>query len=229
MKISIVIPTLNEAASLPVTLAAIDEDCEVLVCDGGSTDGTPEIARRAGARIILRAPGRGQQLHAGTAVASGEVLLFLHADTILLPGALAALGRALADPSVTGGNFRVVFDGPTRFAAWLTGFYAWLRNHGLYYGDSAIFVRRTVLDDIGGMRPIALMEDYDLVRRLERNGGTVCIDEPPVITSSRRFEGRPRWRIFSQWVLLHALFHARVSPDTLARLYRSAAHSPAER
>ena len=97
----------------------------------------------------------------------------------------------------------------------------------MYYGDSVIFVRRTVLEAIGGIRPIALMEDYDLVRRLERHGGTVCIENPPVITSSRRFEGRRPWRIFCQWVLLHALYYARVSPDTLARLYRSAAHSPA--
>jgi len=229
MLISIIIPTLNEAEMLPATLASLrrqETDMEIMVCDGGSIDGTADIARDAGATIITAACGRGQQLAAGAHQAAGDVLVFLHADTVLAPGAVQAIGGALADPTIVGGNFRVLFDGPSDFAAWLTGYYAWLRSHALYYGDSAIFLRRAVYDSIGGIKPIALMEDYDLVRRLEAFGPTICINTPPVVTSSRRFEGRSPWRIYAQWVMIHALYYLRVRPDVLARLYRSAAHRP---
>jgi rSAM/selenodomain-associated transferase 2 len=230
MLISIIIPTLNEAAMLPATLASLgrqEGDLEIVVCDGGSTDGTVEIAHDAGATIVSTTCGRGQQLRAGAAQAKGDVLVFLHADTVLAPGAVEAVEEALAAPTIAGGNFRVLFDGPSDFAAWLTSYYGWLRSHALYYGDSVIFLRRSVYDAIGGIKPIALMEDYDLVRRLEAFGPTICIGTPPVITSSRRFEGRRPWRIYAQWVMIHALYHLRVRPGLLARLYRSAAHRPA--
>lgn len=228
MKISVIIPTLNEAERLADCISRVrGANTEIIVCDGGSTDGTAKLACQAGAKVIMSEPGRGQQLYAGAARATGDILLFLHADTVLSPGALDAVRTALDNPSVGGGNFRVLFDGPSGFARWLTGFYAWLRRHGFYYGDSVIFIRRSVLTTIGGIRAIALMEDYDLTRRLERHGPTVCIDVPPVITSSRRFNGRKPWRIFLQWVVIHALYHAHVSPRHLARLYRSASHTPA--
>lgn len=215
---------------LPATLASLrrqESTMEIIVCDGGSTDDTPDIARHAGATIVTTVRGRGQQLAAGANEAIGDVLVFLHADTVLAPGAIRAVDNALADPSIVGGNFRVLFDGQTDFAAWLTNYYAWLRGHALYYGDSVIFLRRAVYEAIGGIKPIALMEDYDLVRRLEAFGPTICIHMPPVITSSRRFEGRRPWRIYAQWVMIHALYHLRVRPDLLARFYRSAAHRPA--
>lgn len=230
MLISIVIPTLNEAEMLPTTLESLRQqktDMEIIICDGGSTDGTTDIAGDAGATVITTARGRGQQLATGAGRATGDVLVFLHADTVLAPGAIRAVSHAFADPSIVGGNFRVLFDGPSDFAAWLTGYYAWLRSHALYYGDSVIFIRRAVYEEIGGIKPIALMEDYDLVRRLEASGPTICIDTPPVITSSRRFEGRRPWRIYTQWVMIHTLYHLRVQPNLLARLYRPAAHRPA--
>jgi GT2 family glycosyltransferase len=155
------------------------------------------------------------------------VLVFLHADTRLAPCALQAINDALGNPILPGGNFRVLFDGPSDFSARLTGYYAWLRSHALYYGDSVIFVRRSVYDSIGGIKPLALMEDYDLVRRLEAAGPTVCIDTPPVVTSSRRFDGRRPWRIYAQWVLIHMLYYLQLSPDFLAKLYRSTSHRPA--
>jgi rSAM/selenodomain-associated transferase 2 len=229
MLISIIIPTLNEASMLPATLASLrrqETEMEIIVCDGGSTDSTAELARAAGATFLTTERGRGQQLAAGANRATGDVLAFLHADTVLATGALRAIGTALGNPTIPGGNFRVLFDGPSDFAAWLTGYYAWLRSHALYYGDSVIFLRRTVYEAIGGIKPIALMEDYDLVRRLEAFGPTICIDTPPVITSSRRFEGRKPWRIYAQWVMIHALYYLRVKPDLLARFYRSAVHRP---
>ena len=172
--------------------------------------------------MLCSVPGRGQQLHAGAEAAGGDVLLFLHADCVLPPGALAQIEACLArSPAAVGGNFRLLFDGDTRFSRWLTGFYAWMRRYGLYYGDSAVFVRRRVYRAIGGIRPIALMEDYDFTRRLERAGPTLCITEPPLVTSSRRFTGRRADAIVWGWVKIHALYYLGVSPSRLARLYDS--------
>lgn len=224
MRLSFVIATLNEAPRIAETIQAVrlaDSAAEIIVADGGSDDGTRAVARAAGARVLAAPRGRGAQLAAGAAQASGEVLVFLHADTRLPPGAAKALRRALADPAAIGGNFRVVFDGGSAFADWLTGFYAWFRRKGLYYGDSVMFLRRAVYDELGGLRPLALMEDFDLNRRMERRGGTLCIQEPPVVTSARRFERRHPAAIFCQWLLLHALYYLRLPSQQLARLYDS--------
>ncbi len=221
--ISVVIPTLDEAANLARLLAALareDKPHEVIVADGGSGDRTVAIARATGARVVEGARGRGAQLRAGAAAAAGEVLLFLHADSEFPAGGLARIEAALAaSPAAVGGNFRVVFDGASGFSRWLTGFYAWFRGHGLYYGDSGVFVRRAVYDAIGGVRPYAVMEDYDLTRRLEAAGPSVCIDDPPLVTSSRKFRGRRATAIVWGWLWLHALFHLGVAPERLARMY----------
>jgi len=129
-----------------------------------------------------------------------------------------------ADAQTIGGNFRLVFDGDTRFSRWLTGFYRSIRSIGLYYGDSGIFVRRSVYEALGGFRPIPVMEDLEFVRRLERSGRTCCIKDPPLITSSRRFERRRPVEIVWGWAWLHTLFWLGVSPDRLAQIYRT--HTP---
>ena len=222
-RVSVVIPTLDEAMTLgPLieTLRGESELLEIIVADGGSTDGTAALAQRLGATVIAGECGRGAQLRAGAAVARGEFLLFLHADSEFPAGGLGALVGALdRAPRVPGGNFRVVFDGGTGFARWLTGFYAWLRHVRLYYGDSGIFVRRAVYDAIGGIKPIPLMEDYDFVQRLERTGPTCRIEDPPLMTSSRKFAGRHPVAIFLGWCAVHILFWLGVSPERLARLY----------
>ena len=221
--ISVIIPVLDEADRLPALLAALkDQDAvfEAIVIDGGSTDAITDIVRALGVTILRSPPGRGQQLAVGAAHATGDVLLFLHADTTLPPGALEAIDRALnADAALLGGNFRLLFDGEDGFSAWLNGFYAWLRRRGFYYGDSGIFVRRSVYDRLGGIKPIPLMEDYDFVRRLERAGPTTCIEAPPLVTSSRRFVGRHPLAIVGRWLKIHAYYHLGVSPETLVRIY----------
>lgn len=227
MNISIIIPTLNEAATIAGLVRSLrreDTAAEILVVDGGSSDATRTLAAAAGATVVTAATGRGQQLAVGAAAATGEAFLFLHADTVLGPGGLARLREVLADPAVSGGNFRVVFDGANRFSHWLTGFYAWFRRRGVYYGDSAIFVRRDVYAALGGIRPVALMEDFEFSRRLERWGGTVCITTPPVLTSARRFRGRSAAAIVTGWLIIHALYYLNVSPQRLARLYDSGRH-----
>jgi rSAM/selenodomain-associated transferase 2 len=220
-RVSVIIPTLDEAerlAPLIERLRAEPELAEIIVADGGSSDGTQAVAIAHGARVATNERGRGQQLRAGAATARGDILLFLHADSIFPAGGLAAIVAALErDPSAPGGNFALVFDGETGFARWLTGFYALIRRFGLYYGDSGIFVRRAVYQAIGGIKPIPLMEDHDFASRLERAGPTLRIENPPLVTSSRKFADRVA--IFCGWVMIHLLYGLGVSPERLERLY----------
>ena len=221
--ISVVIPTLNEESRIERVLSELLADAtapfETIISDGGSTDATVSTARRLGAVVISGRPGRGLQLSAGGTEAAGDVIWFLHADSSIAPGSLAAIREAIDRDGRTGGNFRLVFDGTDRFSNWLTGFYAWFRRRGLYYGDSGIFLRRDIHDRIGGIRPIALMEDYDLSRRMEQIGGTCCISNPALVTSSRKFRNRHPMAIVFGWLRLHALYRFGVAPDKLARLY----------
>jgi len=224
--ISIIIPTRDEAANLAVLLPRLTAEAEpheVIVADGGSTDGTTALARSAGVRLVHSEPGRGMQLGAGADLAKGDVFLFLHADSTFPAGGLAALQRALAEsPGAVGGNFRLVFDGDDGFSRWLTGFHAWLRRRGLFYGDSGIFVRRAAYGEIGGMRPMALMEDFEFVRRLRRLGATLCLTAPALTTSSRRFTGRKPLAIVGGWLQIHALYLLGVPSHRLARIYDAA-------
>jgi len=225
--ISIIIPTLDEEGSLPALLDAIGQqwvDHEVIIVDGGSRDRTLEVARNGGARTFVSGSGRGVGLAIGAEAARGDVLLFLHADSALAPGALTRINEALAiDANVIGGNFRLVFDGDTGFSRRLTRFCAWIRPLGFYYGDSGIFVSRGVYQALGGFRPIPVMEDWDFVRRLERFGQTCCIADPPLVTSSRRFAGRNPLQIIYGLFRIHALYWLGVSPDRLLEIYRTQA------
>jgi len=228
--ISVIIPTLNEARGIGALLEALaheDTAHEVIVADGGSDDGTVTIARRLGASVLSTARGRGQQLVAGAAEARGDVLLFLHVDSVIPAGGLARIAHALVgQTALVRGNFRIHFDGDDNFSRWLDGFYVWIRKHGFYYGDSAIFVRRDVYDRLGGIRPIALMEDYDFVRRMEAAGETCCLRETPLQSSSRRFRGRHPVAIVWGWVVIHLLFHLGVSSAWLAWFYKSTRQRP---
>ncbi len=215
MCISVVIPTLNEAACLPTLLAGL-RDVEVVIADGGSVDGTGSLA---GAATVIAAPrGRGSQLAAGARAASGDVMWFLHADTRVPADAVAAIEHALRDPAVGAGNFALRFDGQSRGARWLTWLYPRLRRLGLVYGDSGIFVRRSVYEQIGGFASYPIFEDVDLVRRLRRVTRFVHLS-PELLTSSRRFESGFRWQ-FMKWCWLQGLFWLGVSPAKLAKWYR---------
>lgn len=228
--ISVIIPALDEAERLPALISGLRRQgaAEVIVVDGGSADDSRNVAGAHGALVLAAERGRGSQLRAGAEAARGDVLLFLHADSGFPDTGLAAIERTLsARPEVTGGNFRVIFDGNDRFSAWLTGFYAWFRRRGLYYGDSGIFVRRDAYRALGGVRPLRVMEDYDFSRRLERFGPTCCIDEPPLITSSRRFAGRSSVEIVWGWVRLHILYALGTPGERLAEVYDSERRRPA--
>ena len=221
MRFSVVVPTLNEELSLSGTLEAVrrlGRDVELIVSDGGSTDRTVAIATSFGATVIQGERGRGPQQASGAVRASGDVLWFLHADSVPAADSLDAIERALENPAVAGGNFSLHFDGATRGARQLTMAYPYLRLLGLCYGDSGIFARRAAYQAIGGFRPYPLFEDVDLVRRMKRHGKFVRL-ACRLTTSSRRFENRNFAGMFAHWTFLQVLFWAGVSPARLARMY----------
>ncbi len=225
--ISVIIPSLNEEKNLARLLGQLQQQAsakEIIVIDGQSSDASVEIAEKAGVKVLSSKPGRGRQLCKGVQQARGEILLFLHADTQFPASGLALIERYLGqNANIIGGNFRILFDGDDEFSHWLNGFYARIRRHGFYYGDSGIFVRRQALLQLGGLKPLALMEDYHLVRQLERSDKpTICIDDAPLISSSRRFAGRSHWAIVAGWLLIHCLYYLRVPAPVLSRLYDSA-------
>jgi len=218
--LSAVIPTWCEVAMVERAVRAAHAVAdEVLVADAASPDGTAAAARRAGARVLQAPRGRGAQLHAGALAARGDALLFLHADARVPPEARDAIERALADPRVVGGNFLLRFDPPGRAARTLAALNdlrrLWL---GIYYGDSAIFVRRAVYERIGGFSPMPILEDYELVRRLERAGPTAYVRDVVVTASARRFEGA-LLPTLATWTALQLLYSLGVSAECLARFY----------
>ena len=221
MKISVIIPAFREAAIITESVrAAVAIGDEVVVADANSPDGTAELAAQAGARIVQAERGRGAQLHAGATAAQGDVLLFLHADARLGRGAREALLSALRDPDAVGGNFRIAFV-PARGAARLFTMLYDLRRRltGIYYGDSAIFVRRETYQRLGGFSPMPLLEDYEFVRRLRRAAGrTVYLRGITVEASARRFAAAPL-RTFLLWGAIHVLYALGVPASTLARCY----------
>ena len=192
MKLSVVIPALDEAAEIVGAIeSAAAPGVEVLVADGGSADETRERASAAGARVVVSPPGRARQLEFGARESQGDILLFLHADTRLASGFAEAVDAALADERVVGGAFRFRFDRRNP-ALGLVESLARLRValFRLPYGDQALFVRRKVLDRIGGVPQVAIMEDLDLVRAM-RQQGRLALLSLPVTTSARRYRSRP--------------------------------------
>jgi len=227
LSISVVIPAWREAEAIEGAVrAALGVGDEVLVVDAGSPDGTAERARGAGARVIEAPRGRGPQLDAGARAARGDVLLFLHADARLPPAARGAVLEALAAPEVLGGNFLLRFEPASpgaRVLGWLND--ARRRRLRIYYGDSALFLRRDAYARLGGFRPLPILEDHELIQRLERMGPTAYIRHVEVTASARRFEGA-LGRTVLVWVVVQGLYSLGVPAERLARLYRDIRRAP---
>ncbi len=224
MRLSVVVPVLDEArriGALLETLGRMAGVDEIVVVDGGSRDGTLDVVRRAPAVRVLTAPrGRGTQLNAGARAARGDVLLFLHADATPPPDAPTWIARALADPGVVAGAFRVhtVADaGPGWLAPLLRLADLRSRVTRCPYGDQAVFVRRESFERVGGFPDQPLMEDVELARRLRRVGRIRTV--PAVVrVSGRRFAADPLRAILAMR-LFPLLYRLGVSPARLARLY----------
>ncbi|MDO9475034.1 MAG: TIGR04283 family arsenosugar biosynthesis glycosyltransferase [Caulobacter sp.] len=218
--LSVVIPALSAAEGLAATLAALDPADEIIVVDGGSRDATVALARELGARVIETAPGRGGQLAAGASAATADWLLFLHADTVLSPG-----WREIVDDFVSSAGaaeraacFRFALDDGSpqarRLERWVALRVAIL---ALPYGDQGLLIHRTLYDHVGGYRPLPLMEDVDLVRRLGRRRLTVL--DASAVTSARRWRQDGWLRRSARNLLCLALFHLGVPPEWIVRLY----------
>lgn len=216
--ISVVVPTFNEEKVLPVTLRALFQqpgDYDVIMVDGGSTDRTPEIAGSFPAVRVLAAPkGRASQMNAGAKVAAGEWLLFLHADTLLPPGALKRLNDMEEDHTVQAGGFRHRFSGDD----WRLSLISFLDNfrcvHSrIIYGDQALFVRRALFERLGGFPDRPILEDVAFCERLV-TVTTPLLLSPPVVTDARKFVQMGVWRSFFRvlLIILHVEFRLPVLP-----------------
>ena len=218
--LTIVIPTLDAAASLPGTLAACAEfeGAERIVADGGSTDGTPAIAAAEGARVVTAPRGRGSQLAAGAAAAGGAWLLFLHADTRPAPGWAAAARAHMRQGPARAAHFAFALDDASPQARRLERLVAWrCRALALPYGDQGLLIHRDLYRAVGGFRPLPLMEDVDLVRRL----GRARLAALPVraVTSAERWRRGGWTRRSARNLACLSLWLLGVPPRLIRRIY----------
>jgi rSAM/selenodomain-associated transferase 2 len=222
VKLSVIVPALDEEQALPATLAAAaplrSRGHEIIVVDGGSLDHTRELARVAADQVIDAPRGRARQMNAGAARASGDVLLFLHADTILPADADRCIGGAL-DAGRAWGRFDVRIDGRSPALALVAGLMN-LRSRatGIATGDQAMFVRREAFRRVGGFPDAELMEDIVLSRALAGVSPPACLRER-VTTSGRRWEARGVARTVALMWWLRLQFSLGADPARLARRY----------
>ncbi len=219
-KISIIIPILNEAKILDKTLSQLQPELghhELIIVDGGSTDNSTCIAEKYG-EVITSARGRAKQLNAGAAGATGDILLFLHADIWLEPGALAAVESALSSGYI-GGGFRQKIDGKSliyrmiEIAGNIRGKYL-----KVFYGDSGIFLARADFEKIGGFPDMPILEEMEFSKSLRKRGKTTLI-VPYIHLSARRWETKGILRTtLNNWLII-LLYFVGVSPEKLAKLY----------
>ena len=223
MQLSIILPALNEAATLANTLAPLQSmrarGVEVILVDGGSSDRTREIAAPLVDRVINGERGRAKQMNAGAAVASGDVLLFLHADSILPEDGDTWIAKALAEPRFQWGRFDVSIHG----AHFMFPVIAWFMNHrsrltGIATGDQGIFIRRDAFEKIGGFPDQPLMEDVEICKRLKKIS-------PPgssarkIVTSGRRWEKHGVWRTICLMWRLRFSYYCGATPESIHRAY----------
>jgi rSAM/selenodomain-associated transferase 2 len=220
-RISIIVPALNEQLSLDATLAHVPfaPGDELIVVDGGSTDATVAIAQRHTPQVLSSPPGRARQMNYGARQAQGDILLFLHADTLLPPDGLEAVRTALQQPGVSGGAFRLSIRPATlalRVVAWGTNLRT--RFGRLPYGDQALFVSRALFEAMGGYDDVPFMEDVRLVEALRRHGRLVLLPQA-VHTSGRRWLRDGVLYTTLRNIVLITLYFWGVPPETLQRWY----------
>ncbi len=222
--LSIIIPALNEEANLAATLASIPftPDIEIIVVDGGSRDGTFELARGLRVEVLRSLPGRARQMNTGARLASGEVLLFLHADTRLPDRFFSYVQGMMAKPSIAAGSFSLAIK-DAGFALRVIACLANLRSRFLQlpYGDQAIFLRAQLFWSIGGFPELPIMEDVALVRQLRRLGRIETLPAT-ISTSSRRWQREGLLRTFLVHQIALIGYFLGVSPGRIARWRQTA-------
>jgi len=222
----VIIPVYCESAVINKTITIVrlrrgGETAEIIVVDGQAEGETVAAIRDNAVRKLRSEKGRGGQLNRGAAIAAGDVLLFLHADTVLPPAAFERIAEAMRDEGCVGGAFNRRIDS-RRAGFRVIETVASLRSRltRIPYGDQAIFIRASYFRTLGGFREIPIMEDVDLMRRIKRKGGRIVIFREPVITSARRWEKEGLvFGTIRNWFLM-TLYLCGVSPERLARFYR---------
>ena len=231
LRVSVIVPSWNDAENLALLLprlSQIESIGEVIVADASADAKAEKIARASGATFLkCSAPNRGAQMNEGARCASGDVLVFQHADTELGETHVAAITAALQDPEIVGGAFFRKFDDRHPRLMWLENVARFLtRNGGTLYGDQSVFVRRELFLRLQGFAQIPLMEDMEFSRRLRR-AGQVAVLDPPVRTSPRRHAREGAWKTSIQNGLFILLYKLGVSPTRLHRWYYRLARSGA--
>jgi rSAM/selenodomain-associated transferase 2 len=219
--ISIIVPVLNEGPLIRRFLAHLREraiGAEIVVADGGSTDGTADLAAGFCDRTIVTQPDRARQMNAGADAAHGNILWFVHADVEVPAGCLDEITRIMEEPNIVGGYFRIRVPGPSIYR--LTDSFAHYAGMLLRMrcGDHGIFCRRTAFVDIGGFPTVPLMEDVEFFRRLHRCG-RVAHSRRRIVVSPRRYEAIGAARLTFAYGLIAILYVFRVSLPTLASMY----------
>lgn len=222
MTISVIIPILNEETILPAFLNQTKDwtVSEIIFVDGGSTDQTQAIIQRSpGHRLLISNKGRGHQMNEGARAASGDLLLFLHADSLFPPDGFSAILKAMQNPDLVGGAFRLRINSHSlllKFIAMMANGRSFL--FGLPYGDQGIFVRRAVFNNMGGYPNLPLMEDVAFIQRLKREGRTTLLDQA-ITTSARRWIKQGIVYTSGRNIILLLLYFMGVSPKQLAKWY----------
>jgi len=224
-KISIILPVFNESLLLPSVLQSLaryrDGNFEVIVADGGSSDGTLSIAKQWSDRLVLSPKGRGIQMNQGANLAEGEILLFLHADSTLDPKGLDAIRESLRDDHMVGGAFHLSIDS-SHWGLCLVSFGANLRTalNRIPYGDQGIFVRKKVFERMGGFQDLPFMEELDFFRRLKKEGKVTLLKER-IKTSPRRWDQEGIIKVTLRNQVFLGLYYFGVSPHYLVRWYQA--------
>jgi rSAM/selenodomain-associated transferase 2 len=224
MKLSIILPVLNEAEQLPHALECLgpvkERGVEVIIVDGGSEDGTLAMAASAGARLVNSPKGRARQMNAGAQLASGDVLLFLHVDTVLPEHAERLIEAALCSGRRVWGRFDVDIRGRPRMLRVIAALMNWRsRMTGIATGDQAIFVARSVFESVGGFPDQPLMEDVELCKLLRALSLPACV-RARAVTSGRRWESRGVWRTIGLMWRLRWAYWRGVPASVLVNLYK---------
>ena len=225
--VSIIIPVLSEAGGITRTIdhiRALDAagTAEIIVVDGDPGGSTIGAIKAEGVRTAVAEKGRARQMNHGAALATADVLLFLHADTLLPSNAFALIRSSMNDEHFVGGAFDLAFD-TKRSIFRITESYVFLRTRltKIPFGDQAIFIRRAYFDQIGGYRDIPIMEDVELMKRIRKRSDNICIIPEKVRTSARRYEQEGvLYCTLRNW-LLQVLYGLGMSPQRLARWYKS--------
>jgi len=223
-RVAVIVPVFNEARVLPSLIGQLQHlnIDELIIVDGGSTDATCNLLAQSGLRWVVSKPGRALQMNAGASICNSDILVFIHADTVISSSHISRLREVMRDADAVGGRFDVRLTG-NRAVFRMIAFFINLRSRlsHICSGDQCLFVRRSVFEGLGGFPDQPLMEDIEFSKQLKRLGRVICLRDT-VTTSSRRWEHNGVTRTIMLMWKLRLLYWLGVSPEKLSRIYRDA-------